>query len=314
MNRLQERFIQEKGTAPTTATQYIQTLYSLHDKKPFKNLAFLRDTDRITTALQDKAISTQKTIVAVILSALDFYKRSASYKKTYQYYDTLYTEKKDALLDTQDGTKTETQENNWVDWNSVLEKKTELRKAVQEMAKEPRLTAPQYDTLLAYVALSLYTDIPPRRNQDFMDMVVVQKEPTDTSKNYYVLENHTFVFNKYKTSKTYGKQVIPVPNSPESPLIDTLDFYLKRHPLVPKGRLTKKMEIPLLVKQDGSQLNTVNGMTRLLQRIFGKRVGSSMLRHSYLTMKYGDVKSELEDDTKQMAHSPAMAMGTYVVA
>jgi hypothetical protein len=313
MNNLHNRLTQEKGTAPTTATQYLQTLFSLNDKKPFRNLAFLRDTERISTALQDKAISTQKTIVSVLLSVLDFYKKTASYKKTYQFYDALLTDKKDALAETQDGTKTSKQEKNWEDWETVLEKKTQLRTAVQSFSNEKKLTAAQYETLLSYVVLSLYTDIPPRRNQDFMDMYVVKEEPADDTKNYYVLGNQTFVFNKYKTKKTYGKQVIPVPNTPEAPLADTLALYLKYHAGAP-ARITKKTEFPLLVKQDGTPMNPVNGLTRLLNHIFGKKVGSSMLRHSYLTMKYGDMKEGLEADTEQMAHSPAMALGTYVVA
>ena len=307
MNRLNERLVQEKGTASTTATQYLQTLYSLNDKKPFRSLAFLRDTARITTALQDKAISTQKTIVAIIVSVLAFYNNTASYKKTYKYYDNLYTDKKDALKDLQDGTKTDTQEENWIEWNDVLQKKGQLGKEVMNV-KEKRLNAPQYEQLLSYVLLSLYTDIPPRRNQDFLSMVVVSQEPTDTTKNYYVVDNQTFVFNRYKTSKTYGKQVIPVPVE----LQNVLAYYLKYHPLY-KGRMTKKTEFPLLVKQDGSLLNATNGITRLFNRIFGKKTGSSMLRHSFLTMKYGDMKHDLESDAEQMGHSPAMALGTYVV-
>lgn len=312
MNTLNERLVSEKGTAPSTATQYIQTLYALHDKKPFRSLAFLRDTDGISTALQTKAPSSQKTIVATILSVLDIYKNTSSYKKTHQFYDSLYADKKTAFLKTKDGTKTEKQEENWMDWLMVLQKKMELRKEVMAF-KDKQLTLSQYDQMLSFVLLSLYTDIPPRRNQDFLSMSVVLQEPTDTTKNYYVIDNQTFVFNRYKTSKTYGKQVVPVPDTPESPLQSTLAFYLKHHPLH-KGRMTKKTEFPLLVKQDGSSLNATNGITRLLNRIFGKQAGSSMLRHSFLTEKYGSMKNDLESDAEQMGHSPAMAMDTYVVS
>jgi integrase len=135
-----------------------------------------------------------------------------------------------------------------------------------------------------------------------MNMYVVLNEPDDATKNYYVLGEQKFVFNKYKTSKTYGKQVVNVPNNPDAPLADTLAIFLKHHPLN-KGKITKKTEFRMLVKQDGSPINSVNSITRILNRIFGKKIGSSMLRHSYLTSKYGDQKDEMTEDSKAMGHS-----------
>jgi integrase len=46
-----------------------------------------------------------------------------------------------------------------------------------------------------------------------------------------------------------------------------------------------------------------SAMTKALNRIFGKKVGASMLRHSYLTSKYGKVTDEMAKDAELMAHS-----------
>ena len=59
-----------------------------------------------------------------------------------------------------------------------------------------------------------------------------------------------------------------------------------------------------LVNADGSPLESVNAITRILNRVFGKNVGSTMLRHIYLSSKY-DVK-EMDDDAEKMAHSSGL--------
>jgi hypothetical protein len=50
-------------------------------------------------------------------------------------------------------------------------------------------------------------------------------------------------------------------------------------------------------------LDKINSITRILNKVIGKGVGSSMLRHSYLSNKYGDKLKEQADDAKAMSHS-----------
>jgi hypothetical protein len=314
MLQLQKRFIDERKCAESTATQYVQTLFALNGKVPFKTLTFLKDTEAIAKTIATYAPSTQKTILATIVSALDFYKTKAPYKKTHEHYSELMNKAKEEVGGN-NGEKTEKQETNWEDWEAIQKKKSEMRKSVLSFASNKQLTAKQYEELLQYVVLSLYTDVQPRRNQDYMDMYVVLNEPTDTTKNYYVLNGHNFVFHKYKTAKTYGKQVVNVPNSPEAPLADVLTMFMKHHPLN-KGRPNKKTEFRLLVKQDGSPLNSVNAITRILNKVFDKKIGSSMLRHIYITGKYGDQKQkmdEMKEDAEAMGHSVSEQQNVYNV-
>jgi hypothetical protein len=65
----------------------------------------------------------------------------------------------------------------------------------------------------------------------------------------------------------------------------------------------KNSNIPFLVYYNGSLFNKVNCITRILNKTFGKSVGSSMLRHIFLTNKYGDVIEEQKEDAKAMGHS-----------
>ena len=56
-----------------------------------------------------------------------------------------------------------------------------------------------------------------------------------------------------------------------------------------------------LVNADGSPLAAVNAITRILNKTLGKKVGSSMLRHIFLSSKY-DI-TEMNKDANAMAHS-----------
>ena len=61
-----------------------------------------------------------------------------------------------------------------------------------------------------------------------------------------------------------------------------------------------------LSNRKGVPLNS-NGITKSLARIgqkeLGRKLGSSLLRHSYLSHKYADVNKEKEKDAEVMMHS-----------
>lgn len=98
-------------------------------------------------------------------------------------------------------------------------------------------------------------------------------------RNYLDLDKKQLIFNSYKTSKKYGQQVIDI--SKNEPLLEAVEMYLTVHPTFS----SRNTEVPMLLYHDGSTFNSVNSMTRLLNKIFGKKVGASMLRHSYLSSK-----------------------------
>jgi len=86
--------------------------------------------------------------------------------------------------------------------------------------------------------------------------------------------------------------------------------YLRHHPT---GKSKKANNFPFLVGADGSPMTAVNAITRILNKVFGKKIGSSMLRHIYITDKYGDTKTQQEADATAMGHSVAEQQGTYNV-
>jgi len=310
MLTLRGHLLTEKKVAETTADAYIKTLTILNDKKPFKNLNFLKKTEDVLAKVAEYADSTQKAVLATIVSVLSLDTKTPAKKKLYE----LYREKMMGKVEevkkveaTNEGQKTKKQTENWMTWEEVNEKKKALQTEVDASRKKKTLLVGEYDHLLSLVVLSLYTDTQPRRNLDYQKMLVVKnwKEEMPVDHNYYDLKGHRFVFNQFKTAKTYGRQIVELPES----LKATLTYYIKRHPLAKE----MKTGYPLLVDDKGEPLVAVNAITRILNKIFGKKVGSSMLRHIFITDKYGGAKTEMEKDAEAMGHSVAEQQKVYNV-
>lgn len=289
MLNLSNKLTEAGERCENTANAYIKTLCLLNNKEPFKNLAFLKKTSEIDRKISEYAESSQKTIYTSIASVLSFFKDKPTYKKAYNHYYEMMMGKARSMSEIDKAEKTTREKENWIEWNEVKEKQRQLTEEVDMFANLKSITENQFNTLLKLVVLSLYTETPPRRNQDYLDMYV-GKATTD-SKNYLDLSAKQFVFNKFKTSKTYGQQVIDIPE----PLMKIIKIYLKHHPS------KSKTDYKFLVYYDGSPMVIVNSITRILNKVFGKNIGSSMLRHIYLSSKY-DIK-EMEEDATAMGHS-----------
>ena len=312
MLNLSKQLVEEKKVSESTASLYVRNLWTLNGQQPFKNLAFLRNTTAVDEALMKYADSTRKTFLASIVSVLSLMKDKPTYKKTYQhYYDEMMKKSGELRAAETNGEKTEKQKDNWLEWDEVLKAKTDLYNSVKTFSSQKTITPQQYNELLALVVLSLYTEIPPRRNQDYQEMWVVGKwnDKMDNSKNYLDIMGNQFVFNKYKTAKKYGTQYVPITEAPM--LTEAITMLLKHHPQH-KGRITKNTEFRFLTYSDGSPLTAVNSITRILNKVFGKKIGSSMIRHIYLSSKYGTIKEEQQQDAAAMGHSVAEQQNVYV--
>ena len=284
MLNLHKRLVEERQVSDTTASAYIKALVILNDKSPFKNLTFLKKTDTIQGVVQKYATSTQKTIYATITSVLSLDKDKTSWKKVYKfYYDEMMNLSNEARVVPTE-VKTEKQKDNWLTWDDV-------KKAREGLEGLPLLI------------LSLYTMIAPRRNKDYLEMSVfkalkkdkIEELPKD--KNYLITDAKTgtplqFIFNVYKTAKTYGTQHIYITGE----LQDIVSKYLASRKVGKKEKLT-----PFLVDSEGGAITADNAITRILNKIFGKKVGSSMLRHIYLSDKYNI--ADMKNDADAMGHS-----------
>jgi hypothetical protein len=300
MVALHARLIDEKKVAESTANKYIANLTTLNGGKPFKSLAFLRKTEEVEKRLADLAASTRLAYMAGLTSVLSLYKSTPGYKRAYTHYAKAMTDGVEERKAIDPHAKTEKQEKAWLSWEDIGKVRTDLAAEVAKFKAVRALTAEQYETLLQSVLVSLYTLVAPRRNLDYEAMCIVPKVTDDSpaDKNYLDFGAKKFVFNRYKTARKYGKQEEDIPEE----LWDVLSTYFKFHPLM-KKKLPKSACIKFLVKADGSPLNPANGIVRLLNKAFGRRIGASMLRHVFLTNKYGSTLKEMEEDAAAMGHS-----------
>jgi len=293
----------KREIADNTASQYIRNLYNLNSSRAFTNLAWLKNIDSVELRLKEYAESTQRTMLSTIVSCLSTVNSKPSYKKIFAYWYNEMMERvaNDRNRDTSE--KTERQSENWLEWQTVKGHEDRLKQESMEVSKNKILNKNDWDIILSYMVLSLYTKFPPRRNQDYQYMKVVKTNGQAKSDevNYLVLEPKKFIFNKYKTSNIHGQQIFEIPKE----LMEVIDFYLKYHPsLKGKAVTSKTPSFNFLVFHDGSPLVSVNSITRILNRIFGKNVGATMLRHIYLSEKY-DVK-EMNDDADKMGHTSGL--------
>ena len=298
---LEQKLLNDKKLAQSSVKLYLRNLEKLNDNQPLKNLNFLKDAKAITEKLNNYKENTKRGYYISITSVLSLDKSTKAKQKLYDEYFKLMMEKNKELK-AEEGTnqKSEVQEKNWIAWSEVEQTADALKKKVDTFKNNKELSEHQYNTLLQYVVLSLYTCLPPRRNE-YQNMMIVKSatENSPTDKNYYDLDNKRFIFNKYKTMKKEGQKMVDIPEQLQS----VLAIYIKHHPLI-KGKITKKFHpVCFLVYQDGTPLDKVNSITRVLNKIFGKNVGSSMLRHIYLSNKYGDTLEEMKEDSGQMGHS-----------
>ena len=305
MVKLSKDLVEKKGVTESSATTYIRCLTTLNDKKPFTSLTFLKKYDDVLAKIEDYALSSRKNIITAVASILSLYKDSTGYKKAYKYYSDKLIELTEKQKEDRGDTsiKTDKENENWVEWKDIEEMREKMKDDIHKFVDNKNIGTSEYDKLLSYLILNLYTRIPPRRNADYQKMVVVRKWKPEMSKdtNYLDLYGKRFIFNVYKTAKTSGQQIVEIPDTEENPLYTIVSQYLKHNPHY-KGSKSKAIEFPFLVKADGSEMTSVNCITRILNKLFGKKVGSSMLRHSYLSNKYGNVLEEMKADADAMAH------------
>lgn len=298
MMSLHKELIEKRGVTESTASQILRSLVALHGGKAFKNLAWTRKVEDVKARLNDYADSTQKTMVSNLVSALSLFKDKPSYKKVHTTWYNVMMDKVQDGKDKDTSKKTEREEKNWLSWDVVKGHLDRLKSEVDEFKDKKELTPGQWETLLSLMVLSLYTEFQPRRNQDYQDAYVVKKatDKESTDRNYISVEDGKFIFNKYKTAKKHGQQTFDIPK----PLLEVIRLYLRFHPLW-KPTKGKKLVVPFLVRHDGTALTAVNAITRILNKVFGKRIGATALRHIYLSDKY-DIK-EMKEDADKMGHS-----------
>jgi len=283
----------------STKETYKKNISRLNDGKEIKNYNFLKKTDEILKKISHLKPNTQRTYLISIVSTLKGVKGFDTVAKFY--YNLMMEMNKDLKVN---NSKSETQEKNWISQDDVLGVYKNLYERVFPLLGLKKVNAKEWDEILDLIILSLYTLNPPRRNKDYQACLWLNapKDLPDNFKDFNYYDKDKFLFYQFKTMGTYGLQEMPI--NPD--LVELLKLYLKLHPL-------KKTKNPyLLVHYDGKPLDKVNDITRILNRIFGKKIGVSMLRNIYLTDKFKDPINELRDTATAMGTSSSTIENNYI--
>lgn len=286
------------GLTENTAVQYVKRLMRLNKYKTFTNLVFLRKPKDIMEYMKNDlsmASSSMESYLAMIISVLKKLPSKANDKARLE-YEAIYDNPNEYFVKRDRSVKTDNQKK-WIDKEQFDTYVNEAKeKGLTASRKKKNFTTRDYNDILNYFVVSLYTLIPPRRNKDYQLM----KVDTDEG-NRLDTKNMEMIFTDYKTSSTYGEQKTDLKEYPD--FVKVLKLYLKRKP---------DSEY-LLVNHDGQHFKQLNSMTRLLNKIFGgHNVSSTAIRSMYLSTKYGEQNKEMKNDADAMGHSIQQQQTTYI--
>ena len=282
---------------------YIIILKKLNNNQTFENLNFLKEKEKIIKLIKQKALTTQRNYYSAILVALPFLKDSKDLLEYYKMELEKVNEEYQKIISTHQ--KSDTQESNWSTLNELKEIFNKYKKQISKdnYKSKDKLTSKEFNILSSYLIVSLYTIIPPTRLDYIMKIIKNDKED-DNKSNYLVNKSRNtkyFIINEYKSSKTYGKQIIKIP--PE--LNSIINLYLKFH----------KDNDSFLLNSRGDPLSA-NGLSKLITSSFSKysmkKVTLNLLRHVYISENVKLTKDTDESKlAKSMMHS-AVTQQNYI--
>jgi len=261
----------------STLTTYYSILSSLHNKlfnSKTININNFNQIDLIIDFLESKPINTRRTVLSAlyVLTNEPVY-REEMLKNILQIK--METEKQIPNKKQKENSITQ------IELKNIYEK---LKKRADILYKTKSAT--YLMDIQDFIIVALYYLIPPRRVMDYTEFKI--KNINKTIDNY--MNKDAFVFNQYKTSKTYGRQVVAIPAT----LKKIIKQWIKINPTD-----------YLLFDRKQNKL-TAQTLSIRLNKIFGEGVSVNALRHSYLSTKYFDTikkNKDISNDMSQMGSS-----------
>jgi len=286
----------DKPISDSSKKLYTRNLMKLNNDQPITNFNFLKEPKQILNMIKDYKPTTQRSYIIAICTVL----KNSKHQNLYDmYFEILSNFNNQLKVRTE---KSEKQMENWLSNDNINEISKDLKSKVVKRVRNKE----DYNNLLNYVVLSLYTLHPPRRNVDY-SLMKISNNMNDDKYNYLDLKKGQFVFNNYKTQGKYNQVVVPI----EEDLLKVIELYLNNHPEKSKLK-NKNYDVHFLKSFYNEPIEKSQEITRILNKIFGKNIGSSMLRNMYLSNKYSNVIEELKDDVADMSTSLGTALNNYI--
>lgn len=269
---------------------YTSILRSLHSKI-FGGSIEKKDYDdskKILDFLKDVPANKRKTI----LSALVVISNNNDYRKE------MLGDIKDYSDDMKTHDKSDSQKENWISKDELHQIYNSLKNESNLLYKKEKKTMTDLQNIQDFIIICLLGGIfiAPRRSLDYCCFKI--NKPIDVDKDNYMLKNE-FVFNTYKTAKFYNQQRVDIPKE----LASILKKWIKVNPTQ-----------FLLFDTNENEMSNVK-LNQRLNKILGRKASVNILRHCYLTDKYGDElarKSQMDKTAEEMGTSSGQITGTYI--
>lgn len=291
---------------PNTIKQYEAQLNKLKKSFDTDDWDFITDIDAVEDSLKHLSYLSQRNMYNAIIVLLLALNSKGDYDETLKDYQQIRDVLNDQYSTEQsEGKVLDSQKDKLVNI-SVIEEMIETMKKeilVRKLKTKTKLTQNDITLVRAYTLYSMLVRIPTRN--DFSNLQYISqtqykklKDEEKVENNYLVDQrgNMKIILNQYKTSKKYGENIISIPADLKKILnsyIKIMDFKINDN-IFPLSR---------------------NALTQLLtktsERYIGKKISTTAIRKSYLSSKYGDLKKEMEADSKMMGHSVQVAQSTY---
>jgi hypothetical protein len=273
-----------KERRPTLSDSSIKTynsiLTNLHNKvfgtREINDVGVFNNTDLVLTHLEDVPPSKRKTT----LSALVVLTNNEEYRNQMNKDVNVYNE------EIQKQEMSETQRENWINKDDIENIYKKLEKKAKELYKKPNKSTTDLQEIQNFIIIALLGGeiIAPRRSLDYCNFRLSNID--ETKDNYYDTSSQKFVFNSYKTAKSYGRQEVPVP--------------VKLRNIIKKWKEINPTEY-LLFDTNMNPLTAVK-LNQRMNKIFGGNKGKSvnMMRHTYLTSQFKNTRQDSKKLEKTM--------------
>lgn len=282
-NKLKESLLKEREKLSASSLQtYVSLLANLSQRLEGINTVgkFIEAKEQILKSVSEmKSVQTQKTV----LSALFILTNDNDYREKMMVHIKTTNEKY------------KSQKVNEKLKDSYLSK-AQVKDVFDKLAKQFS-NVPSIENYVNYLIVGLMSGlfIAPRR-LEYAQVKI--KNFNKSQDNFLDAKKLTISFNKYKTSKNYGLQMIEIPNE------------IKK---VMKKFLKLNETDYLFIKKNGKPFAATE-LSKRIGVIFGdSKIGVDVLRSMYISEVYKNVPelNKLEQTAKEMSHSVNSAMTYY---
>ena len=294
-----------------TVKQYVTNLNKLKKLFDTDNYDFLSDTDKVMEKVSDLHYLSQRNILNAVVVLLMALNHDEKYDKLLEEYGKLRDGLNDKYSDEQkSGIISDKQSANFATIEEIYEMINTMADELKPIKKKTELSKKEFSLLQAFTLFNIYARMP-MRNSVGGGMEAIQKraynklsEEERKDKNWLLIEKNklSFILNDHKTNKAYGQLNLPIE---DKSLKKIIRFYLKHNGM---GVLFKTSTGKPITRTELSKL-----LIKFSKKYMNKSISTTLLRKIYLSSKYGDMKKEMEADSKVLGHDVASTgMKVYV--